>query len=292
MNWLERMKSGLTTRIKREIPQGIWQKCKHCGHSTYAIALERNYWICPECGGHFPIPSRQYAALLLDADSFVELDAEVTSADPLRFRDTKRYTDRVKDARRESGLNEAILTGTGTVGGHPVALGAMDTRFIMGSLGSATGEKIVRLINRALQDRRSLILICQSGGARMMESTYSLMQMAKISAKLHQLAREHLLYITVLTDPTYGGVTASFGMLGDVILAEPRARVGFAGQNVIKQFLGTQTLPDNFQIAESVLQHGFIDRIVPRDQLADEIAGLIALLAPDGSQPAGRTQAK
>lgn len=283
MNWLERMKSGLKTRIKREIPQGIWQQCTHCGHSTYTMALERNYWICPECTGHYPISSRQYVSLLLDEDSFAEMDTTVTSSDPLRFRDTKRYSERLRAARRLSGLNEAILTGIGTMGGHPVALGVMDTRFIMGSLGSATGEKIVRLIDRARVDRRCLLLVCQSGGARMMESAFSLMQMAKISAKLRQLAEDRLLYITVLTDPTYGGVTASFGMLGDIILAEPRARVGFAGQNVIKQFLGTDELPEDFQIAESVLQHGFVDRIVSRDKLAVEIVRLIALLAPDGN---------
>lgn len=280
MNWFDRMKSGFTSRVKREIPEGIWRKCDRCGHPTYGMALKRNHWICPECSHHFAIGNEQYIELLIDPDSFVELDARLTSTDPLKFKDTKRYADRLKAARKESGMNEAVRTGVGSIGGHPVALGVMDTRFIMGSLGSATGEKITRLINRAIADRCALVLICQSGGARMMEGAYSLMQMAKISAKLNQLARAGLPYIAVLTDPTYGGVTASFGMLGDVILAEPGARVGFAGQNIIKQFLNTDSLPDGFQVAETVMEHGFIDRIVRRDVLADELARLIGLLAP------------
>lgn len=285
MNWLERMKSGLRTRTKREIPEGIWSKCPQCGHASYQAALERQRWICAECEYHFPLRGDQYVDLLTDPGSFVELDARLTSTDPLRFRDTKRYADRLKASRRESGLNEAVLTGVATIGGQPVALAVMDTRFIMGTLGGATGEKLARLIDRAMVDRRVLIIVCQSGGARMMEGTLSLMQMAKVSAKLGQLAQAGLLYITLLTDPTYGGVTASFGMLGDVILAEPGARVGFAGQSVIKQFLGTDALPAGFQIAETVLKHGFIDRIVRRDQLASELARLMAFLSPPAATP-------
>jgi len=280
MNWFDRMKSGLKTRIKREIPEGIWTKCPRCNRPTYEIALRRSHWICPECSHHLSIDATQYVEALIDPDSFTELDAGLTTTDPLKFRDTKRYSDRVKSARKASGLNEAIYTGIGRIGGHSVALGIMDTRFVMGSLGPATGEKITRLINRAIADRRTLILICKSGGARMQEGAFSLMQMAKISAKLNQLARADLLYITLLTDPTYGGVTASFAMLGDVILAEPGARVGFAGQAVIKQFLGIDSLPKGFQVAETVLEHGFIDRIIRRDELAAELARLIGLLAP------------
>ena len=280
MNWFERMKSGLKTRIKRGVPDGIWTQCKQCGHTIYQNALERNHWICPECRYHFLIGHEQYVDLLVDDGSFVELDHNVTTADPLGFKDHKRYSDRIKASRKESGMNEAIHTGIARIGGHPVALGIMDSRFIMGSLGGATGEKISRLIDRALADRLSLILVCQSGGARMQESAFSLMQMAKVSAKLHQLEHAGLLYIAVLTDPTYGGVTASFGMLGDVILAEPGARIGFAGQSVIKQFLGSDALPEGFQVAETVLKHGFIDSIVPRDELVATLARLIALLAP------------
>ena len=282
MNWFEKMKSGLTTRIKREIPQGIWVKCKKCGHSNYEMALERNHWICPECSYHYPIGHQQYVDLLIDAGTFVETDANVAPVDPLRFRG---YKDKIKDGRRQSGARESVHTGTGRIGGHPVALSVMDTRFVMGTLGAATGEKIARLIDRAIAERRTLVLVCQSGGARMQESAFSLMQMARVSAKLHQLANAGLLYIHVLTDPTYGGVTASFAMLGDLILAEPGARVGFAGQTVIRQFLGAGAeLPEGFQVAETVLKHGFIDRIIRRDQLAAELASLIALLAPSESE--------
>lgn len=280
MSWFEKMKSGLKTRIKRDIPAGIWSKCPKCGYSTYHQALERNCWICSECGYHYPVGHQYYVQLLTDAGTFEELDPGLTAADPLRFKDTKRYTDRLRDGKKASGLNEAICTGIGRLGGHPVALGVMDTRFILGSMGSATGEKIARLIGRAIADRRTLILVCQSGGARMQESAYSLMQMARISAELHQLSRAGLLYLTVLTDPTYGGVTASFAMLGDVILAEPGARVGFAGPEVIKQFLKVDSLPEGFQRSETVLRHGFIDCIVRRDALPATVTRLIALLAP------------
>ena len=162
MNWFDRMKSGLKTRIKREVPEGIWTKCPRCKRPTYEIALRRSHWICPECSHHLPISAQQYVEALIDPDSFTELDANLTSTDPLKFRDTKRYSDRIKSARKDTGLNEAIHTGVGRIGGHPVALGIMDTRFVMGSLGPATGEKITRLIDRAIADRRTLILICKS----------------------------------------------------------------------------------------------------------------------------------
>ncbi len=285
MNWFEKMKSGLKTRIKREIPQGIWIKCKRCGHSNYEKALERSHWICPECSFHYPIGHQQYVDMLIDSGTFTETDPDVSPTDPLNFRG---YKDKIKDGRRQSGTGESVYTGTGRIGGHPVALGIMDTRFVMGTLGGATGEKICRLIDRAISERRTFILICQSGGARMQESAFSLMQMARVSAKLHQLSDAGLLYVAILTDPTYGGVTASFAMLGDLIIAEPGARIGFAGQTVIKQFLGGDAqLPEGFQVAETVLEHGFIDRIVRRDQMAAELAGLIALLAQPESETAG-----
>lgn len=278
MSWFEKMKSGFKTGSKREIPAGIWSKCPKCSYSTYQQALERAHWICSECGFHYPVGHQYYVELFTDSGTFAELDPELTAADPLRFRDTKRYTDRIRDGKKASELNEAVCTGVGRLGGQPIALGVMDTRFILGSLGSATGEKISRLIDRAIAERRSLVLVCQSGGARMMESAYSLMQMAKVSAKLHQLALAKLPYIAVLTDPTYGGVTASFAMLGDVILAEPGARIGFAGPEVIKQFLKVESLPEGFQRSETVLQHGFIDHIVRRDELPGTVSRLIAML--------------
>jgi len=282
MNWFEKMKSGFKTGRKREIPAGIWSKCPQCSFSTYQQALERAHWICSECSFHYPVGHQYYVQLLTDEGTFTPLDDSLTAADPLRFRDTKRYTDRIRDGKKASELNEAVCTGIGRLGGQPLALGVMDTRFILGSLGSATGEKISRLIDRALAERSGLVLVCQSGGARMMESAYSLMQMAKISAKLHRLALARLPYIAVLTDPTYGGVTASFAMLGDVILAEPGARIGFAGPEVIKQFLKVESLPEGFQRSETVLKHGFIDHIVRRDELPAALGRLLAMLrAPE-----------
>ncbi|MBM3280430.1 MAG: acetyl-CoA carboxylase, carboxyltransferase subunit beta [Candidatus Handelsmanbacteria bacterium] len=282
MNWFEKMKSGFKTGRKREIPAGIWSKCPQCSFSTYQQALERAHWICSECSFHYPVGHQYYVQLLTDEGTFTPLDDSLTAADPLRFRDTKRYTDRIRDGKKASELNEAVCTGIGRLGGEPLALGVMDTRFILGSLGSATGEKISRLIDRALAERSGLVLVCQSGGARMMESAYSLMQMAKISAKLHRLALARLPYIAVLTDPTYGGVTASFAMLGDVILAEPGARIGFAGPEVIKQFLKVESLPEGFQRSETVLKHGFIDHIVRRDELPAALGRLLAMLrAPE-----------
>ena len=278
LNWFEKMKTGIKSLIKREIPQGIWIKCKKCGHSNYEMALRRSHWICPECACHYPIGHQQYIDLLIDDGTFTEINANVAPVDPLKF---KGYRDKIKKGRRESGIKESVRTGVGQIDGKPIALAVMDTRYVIGSLGGATGEKICRLIDRAIAERRTLIIVCQSAGARMQESAYSLMQMARISAKLNQLSQNGLLYIAIITDPTYGGVTASFAMLGDIALAEPGARIGFAGQTVIQQFLGTEApFPEDFQKAETVLEHGFIDRIVPRDRMAAELARLIALLAP------------
>lgn len=284
MNWFEKMKSGILTRIKREIPEGVWSQCKQCGEAVYQNALERDLWVCSRCGFHFPIGHEKYIDLLADSGSFTELDAGVATADPLKFRDHRRYPNRIREGRRASGLNESVCTGVCRIGGHPVALGIMDTRYILGSMGGATGEKIARLIDRAIADGRSLVLLSQSGGARMQESTYSLMQMAKLSAKLRRLSDAGLLYISVLTDPTYGGVTASFAMLGDIHIAEPGARIGFAGQSVIKQFLGLEELPADFQIAENVQDHGFVDLVANRSELAATVARIIALLAPASAE--------
>ena len=274
------MKSGILTRIRRDIPEGIWSKCNSCGETTYQNALERNSWICPQCNSHFHIEFDKYIKLLLDDGTVDEINAGISTADPLRFRDHRRYTDRIKDGRKNSNLNEAVWTGTGEIGGHSVAIGIMDTRYILGSMGGATGEKIARLIDLAIDEGRTLVIVCQSGGARMQESTYSLMQMAKISARLRMLSNAGLLYVSILTDPTYGGVTASFAMLSDIIIAEPGARIGFAGPAVIKQFLGVGELPTGFQISENVLRHGFVDRVVQRDELAATLSKLIMLLAP------------
>jgi acetyl-CoA carboxylase carboxyl transferase subunit beta len=276
MNWFEKMKSGILTRIKREIPEGVWSQCKQCGEAVYQNALERDLWVCSHCGFHFPIGHEKYIDILADSGSFTELDAGVATADPLKFRDHRRYPDRIREARRASGLNESVCTGVCRIGGHPVALGIMDTRYIL--------EKMARLIDRAIADGRSLVLLSQSGGARMQESTYSLMQMAKLSAKLRRLSDAGLLYISILTDPTYGGVTASFAMLGDIHIAEPGARIGFAGQSVIKQFLGLEELPAGFQIAENVQDHGFVDLVAKRSELTATVTRIIALLAPASAE--------
>ena len=258
MNWFEKMKTGLKSRVKREIPQGIWIKCKKCSHSNYEIALERNHWICPECTWHNPIGHQQYVNLLIDDGTFSETDAAVAPIDPLKF---KGYRDKIKDGRRQSESKESVHTGVGRIGGHPVALAVMDTRFLMGTLGGATGEKICRLIDRAIAERRTLIIVCQSGGARMQESAFSLMQMARVSGKLKQLSQNGLLYIAILTDPTYGGVTASFAMLGDIAIAEPGAVIGFAGARVIEDTI-REKLPEGFQRSEHLLEHGMIDMVV------------------------------
>ncbi|MEE2658113.1 MAG: acetyl-CoA carboxylase carboxyltransferase subunit beta [Candidatus Latescibacterota bacterium] len=289
MNWFERMKSGILTRIKREIPEAIWEKCKGCGETSYQTGLESNSWICPYCGCHYPIGHARYVDLLADPGSFRVMDESVSTADPLKFRDHRRYGDRIRESQRRSGINEAIYTGTCTMGDNPVCLGVMDTKYILGSLGGATGEKIARLVDCAIAEGRSLVLVCQSGGARMQESTFSLMQMAKVSARLKRLSDAGLLYVCVLTDPTYGGVTASFAMLGDVLLAEPGARIGFAGPAVIKQFMGIDDLPNGFQIAENVLEHGFVDKVVPRNEMAATLTRLIDLLAPPSAGAESRS---
>lgn len=278
------MKTGILSLVKRDIPHGIWLKCKKCSRSNYEMALRRSHWICPECAFHYPIGPQQYIDILVDDGTFAETDPDVMPVDPLKF---KGYKSKIKKGRRESGTKESVRTGVGQIDGQPIALAVMDTRYLMGTLGGATGEKICRLIDRAMAEHRTLIVVCQSAGARMQESAYSLMQMARISAKLNQLSQSGLLYIAILTDPTYGGVTASFAMLGDVSLAEPGARIGFAGPAVIQQFLHTEDpFPAGFQKAETVLEHGFIDRIVPRDCLAGELAHLIALLVPKAASHA------
>ncbi|HIE04758.1 MAG TPA: acetyl-CoA carboxylase carboxyltransferase subunit beta [Candidatus Latescibacteria bacterium] len=275
MKWFERMKKGIRTLTKRELPEDLWVKCEGCGEILYRRELETSLWVCPKCGYHFRIGHKEYINILLDAGSFEEMYAELTSADPLKFKDSKRYTDRVREARRRTGTNSALRTGAGSIEGHPVAFGVMDFGFIGGSMGSAVGEKFVRLVDRAVSDGRPLVVVASSGGARMQEGALSLMQMAKTSAKLTELSEARLPYICVLTHPTTGGVTASFAMLGDVLIAEPGALIGFAGPRVIKQALGLEELPEGFQRAESLLEHGFLDMVVDRRELKKVLAKLL-----------------
>jgi acetyl-CoA carboxylase carboxyl transferase subunit beta len=254
--------------------ENVFVKCDGCEAHLFKGELEDNLQVCKHCGHHFRITARERLTALFDDGKFVEVDAEVISIDPLEFVDSKPYTERLKQARETSGLSEAIINATGTVGDHPVVAGAMDMTFIGGSMGSAVGEKVTRLIERAMKERSAVVIFSASGGARMQEGTLSLMQMAKISAALAALDEARLPFISVLTDPTTGGVTASFAMLGDIIIAEPKALIGFAGPRVIEQTI-RQKLPKDFQRSEFLLEHGMLDDIVDRRQLREYISSAL-----------------
>lgn len=254
--------------------ENVFVKCDDCEAHLYKGELEDGLQVCKHCSYHFRIGARDRLALLFDDGKFEELDAEVISIDPLGFVDSKPYKERLRQAKDASGLSEAIINARGTVGDHPVVAGAMDMLFIGGSMGSAVGEKVTRLIERAMREHSAVIIFSASGGARMQEGTLSLMQMAKISAALAALDEARLPFISVLTDPTTGGVTASFAMLGDVILAEPKALIGFAGPRVIEQTI-RQKLPKDFQRSEFLLDHGMIDAIVDRRELRNHIVKLL-----------------
>jgi acetyl-CoA carboxylase carboxyl transferase subunit beta len=254
--------------------ENVFVKCEGCEAHLFKGELDDNFQVCKHCGHHFRIGARERLRLLFDDGKFEELDAEVISIDPLEFTDSKPYLERLEQAKENSGLPEAIINGRGTVRDHPVVAAAMDMTFIGGSMGSAVGEKVTRLIERAMKDHSAVVIFSASGGARMQEGTLSLMQMAKISAALATLDEARLPFISVLTDPTTGGVTASFAMLGDIIIAEPKALIGFAGPRVIEQTI-RQKLPKDFQRSEFLLDHGMVDAIVDRRELRDYIAKLL-----------------
>jgi acetyl-CoA carboxylase carboxyl transferase subunit beta len=254
--------------------ENVFVKCDGCEAHLFARELEESLQVCSHCGHHFRIGARERLAMLFDDGKYEELDAEVISIDPLEFTDTKPYPERLKQARESSGVPEAIVNGRGKVGDHPVFAGAMDMSFIGGSMGSAVGEKVTRLIERALKENAAVVVFAASGGARMQEGALSLMQMAKIAAALAELDQAHLPFISVLTDPTTGGVTASFATLGDIIIAEPKALIGFAGPRVIEQTI-RQKLPKDFQRSEFLLEHGMVDAIVDRRELRDYIIKLL-----------------
>jgi acetyl-CoA carboxylase carboxyl transferase subunit beta len=278
MPWFRRSKENISSEgPKKDIPDGQWTKCEGCGEIIHKKQLEQNYYTCHKCSYHFRIGSKEYFELLLDEKSFKETDAKMKSVDPLNFVDTKRYSDRLKDSMRKSGLNEAVRTGTAKVNGIPIVIGCMDFSFIGGSMGSVVGEKVARAIDLALKKRNPLVIVSSTGGARMMEAAYSLMQMAKTGAKLAQLSDARIPYISVLTDPTTGGVTASYAMLGDVHLAEPGALIGFAGPRVIKQTIG-RDLPKGFQRTEFLQEKGFVDVIVHRKDMKETITKILKLL--------------
>lgn len=254
--------------------ENVFVKCDGCEAHLYKGELESASQVCTKCGHHFRIGARERLSLLFDDGKYEELDAEVISIDPLEFVDSKPYSDRLSQAKETSGLPEAIISGRGTVGDHLIVAGAMDMLFIGGSMGSAVGEKVTRLIERALNEKSAVVIFSASGGARMQEGTLSLMQMAKISSALAALDEARLPFISVLTDPTTGGVTASFAMLGDVIISEPKALIGFAGPRVIEQTI-RQKLPKDFQRSEFLLEHGMLDAIVDRREIRDYIIKLL-----------------
>ncbi|MFM2135648.1 MAG: hypothetical protein RL021_1048 [Bacteroidota bacterium] len=278
MSWFKRIKEGITTSTteKKETPEGLWYKCPSCKQIIPTKDhIARNY-VCDSCGYHDRIGAQQYFDILFDEGIFAELDAEMISLDPLEFADTKKYTARLKDTMKKTGMKDAIRTAHGMVDGEELVVACMDFGFIGGSMGSVVGEKISRAIDHCLETKTPLMIISKSGGARMMEAAFSLMQMAKTSAKLTLLADAGIPYISLLTDPTTGGVTASYAMLGDLNIAEPKALIGFAGPRVVKETIG-RDLPKGFQTAEFVLEHGFLDFIVDRRELKTKIHQLLRL---------------
>jgi acetyl-CoA carboxylase carboxyl transferase subunit beta len=278
MSWFKRSKEGITTstKDKKETPEGLWSKCSRCKTVFTAQDLERNSWVCDRCSNHERIGSEQYFHILFDEGKYIEINEKVTSGDPLEFTDTKKYTDRIKATQKSTGLKDAIRTAHGDMNGHPFVVAAMDFSFIGGSMGSVMGEKIARAIDKAIELKAPFMIISKSGGARMMEAGFSLMQMAKVSGKLGQLSKHKLPYISYLTDPTTGGVTASFAMLGDINIAEPEALIAFAGPRVVKETIG-RDLPDGFQTSEFVLEHGFLDYIVDRTELKEKLGHSLKL---------------
>lgn len=261
-----------------DIPDGVWVRCEGCKHTLYVGDLERELMVCPTCGRHHDIPAPERLAMLVDEGSFEEVDEALRSVDPLNFTSGKVYADQVASAEERTGLGEAIVTGRATIGGRPAIVGVMDFRFIGASMGSVVGEKVARAFELALAERTPLVLVTASGGARMQEGMLSLMQMAKTAAAAARLAAAGVPYIVVLTNPTMGGVTASFATLGDVLIAEPGALIGFAGPRLVEQTI-RKSLPKGFQSSEFLLEHGMIDMVVDRRELKDRVALLLSYLA-------------
>lgn len=274
MEWFRKARSGPTAQEKHNIPEGLWTKCTSCGEIIYTKKMEQLLWVCPACTFHFRIPSRKYIQLLLDGGRLDEVDNNLASGDPLHFKDSKRYPDRLRDAAAKADSIEGVVTGYAEMDGIPVSFAIMDFSFIGGSMGSVVGEKIARAIERAIEKPCPLIIVSCSGGARMQEGILSLMQMAKTSALLAVLAEKRQPYISILTNPTTAGVMASYASLGDVIIAEPKALLGFAGPRVIQQTIG-QDLPEGFQSSEFFMEKGFLDKIVDRKNLRDTTIKLL-----------------
>lgn len=279
MAWFTKSKAPIAASIegkKVQMPEGLWTKCKNCEEIIYTKEIERNLNVCPKCDYHFRISARERIALLIDEGTFEETDPRMTSVDFLKFRDTKKYQDRIKAAISKSGGGDAIITGTGSIEGVPVVMAVFDFGFLGGSMGSVVGEKVTRAIELGIEQRRPVLVFSSSGGARMQESIMSLMQMAKSSAALAKLRKTGVPFLSVLTDPTTGGVTASFAMLGDLNIAEPRALIGFAGPRVIEQTI-RQKLPEGFQRSEYLLEHGMVDMIVSRGEMKARLAQILRI---------------
>ncbi|HZV68096.1 MAG TPA: acetyl-CoA carboxylase, carboxyltransferase subunit beta [Saprospiraceae bacterium] len=278
-SWYQRLRHGIqtATKSKKETPDGLWHKCDNCNETSTIKDLKENFYKCPKCQYHERIGSKEYFQLLFD-EGYTRLFDDIISYDFLDFIDLKAYSDRLVDARKKTGMDDAMAVATGTIDEQPLVVAAMDFSFIGGSMGSVVGEKIARAIDQSLEHKAPLMIISRSGGARMMESAFSLMQMAKTSAKLSQLAAAHIPYISLMTDPTTGGVTASYAMLGDFNLAEPGALIGFAGPRVIRESI-KRDLPEGFQTSEFLLEHGFLDFIVDRSELRTKLSKLLMLLA-------------
>lgn len=278
MSWFKRIKEGITTstKDKKETPEGLWYKCPKCKKISTSEEHAANKYVCtnPDCEYHEKIGSAEYFEILFDNNEFTELNENLVAGDPLRFTDTKKYTDRLVDTIKKTHLKDAIRTAHGKVEGEDLMIACMDFSFIGGSMGSVVGEKIARACDYCIEKRIPLMIISKSGGARMMEAAFSLMQMAKTSAKLSLMAEAKVPYISFLTDPTTGGVTASYAMLGDLNIAEPGALIGFAGPRVVKETIG-KDLPKGFQTSEFVLEHGFLDAIINRKELKAKLALLL-----------------
>ena len=276
MSWIDKIKAGIGGK-KTAKDEDLWVDCKKCKEQVYIAELETNLKVCPHCDYHFRLETRQRIHQLIDQDTFTEYNQNLTSSDPLKFKDTKKYKERIKASIKKGISNDAVVTGSGLMEGMPLELCVFDFSFMGGSMGSVVGEKITRGIERAMENKSALIIASCSGGARMQEGIFSLMQMAKTSAALKKLSNQKIPYISLLTDPTMGGVSASFSMLGDIILAEPGALIGFAGPRVIEQTI-KQKLPDGFQRAEFLLDHGLIDNVVHRKDLKSTLAHLLKIL--------------
>lgn len=275
MAWFKRSTENIQSGTpKKDLPDGMWVKCEECGEMMHKKQWASNYYVCIKCNNHFRIGSEEYYAILLDEGTFKEFDKKIRSVDILNFTDTKPYDKRLEDTAKKTGLYEAIRNATGKIYGIDVVLSCMDFAFIGGSMGSVVGEKIARAVDKCIKTRYPYIIVSSSGGARMMEGAVSLMQLAKTSSRLAKLAEEKIPYISVLTNPTTGGASASYSMLGDINIAEPNALIGFAGPRVIRQAVG-KDLPKGFQRSEFLLEHGFVDIVVHRKDLKDKIAQLL-----------------